>query len=55
MAGDEYKIRIGKHKGEMLKDIPASYLIFMYDKGYLSLDKVAQRFVAVNYNELKLK
>jgi len=55
VLGEEYKIRIGQYKGQQLKDISASYLIFMFDKGFLHWDKPAHNFVSNNYKELKNK
>lgn len=52
MLGNTYKIKIGKYKGVELKDIPPSYLLMLYDKGWLS-DEVAFRFVANNEVELR--
>lgn len=53
MLGEDYRIKITKYKGQELKNIPASYLIFMFDTGYLHWDKPAHRFVNNNYDELR--
>ena len=52
MLGDTYKIKVGKYRGTELKDIPVSYLLMLYDKGWLS-DEVAFRFVSNNEAELR--
>lgn len=56
MLGEEHRLNLDcRYRKVMLKDIPPSWLIFMYDKGYLQSDIVAKRFVSNNYSELKEK
>jgi hypothetical protein len=51
MNGEDYKIKTGKHRGKTLKEVPASYLIFCYEKGWL--EDIARRFVIANEVELR--
>ena len=54
MLGDNYVLKFGKvHRGKMLKDIPPSYLIYCYEKGWL--EDVARKFVINNEAELRKK
>jgi hypothetical protein len=51
MNGEDYKIKTGKHRGKTLKEVPASYLIFCYEKGWL--EDIARKFVIANEVELR--
>lgn len=52
MIGDTYKVKLGKYRGRLLKDIPPSYLIFIYDNDYY-MEKPVKHFICNNYEELK--
>jgi len=54
MVSEEYKITTGKHQGKMLKDIPASYLLYCYDNGYM-MDRLAMNYVEIHEKELRIK
>jgi hypothetical protein len=54
MEGEDYKIKTGKYIGKMLKEIPASYLLYCYDNNCL-WDRIALRFVVNNETELRNK
>jgi len=49
----EYKLKTGRYRGQMLKDIPASYLLYCFEKGWL--EDVAHKYVSNNEQELRNK
>lgn len=42
----------GQHKGKKLIDVPASYLLYMYDKGYVN-NEALKKYIADNLTVLK--
>ena len=47
------KCPMGMHKDKLMKDVPADYLLYMYECS--SLGKQMRRYVAENIQELKAK
>jgi len=52
MLGNDYKLKTGKYRGQELKNVPASYLIWCYDNNMLWEDTV-RRFVVNNEEKLR--
>ncbi len=52
MKGEEYTLKTGKYRGQELKNVPASYLIWCYDNNMLWEDTV-RRFVVNNEEKLR--
>jgi len=52
VKGDDYKLKTGKYRGQELKNVPASYLIWCYDNNMLWED-TARKFVINNEAELR--
>ena len=52
MVGDTYKVKLGKYRGQELRNIPPSYLIFIYDNNYY-MENPVKHFICNNYEELK--
>ena len=51
-ATDETVMPFGVHKGKKLANVPADYLIFMYDEGRLKNNKDIIEYVEDNYDIL---
>ncbi len=51
MKGEEYTLKTGKYRGQELKNVPASYLLYCYKKGWL--EDIARKFVIANEVELR--
>lgn len=49
----EYKLKTGRYRGQMLKDIPASYLLYCFENNWL--EDVAHKYVSNNEQELRNK
>lgn len=54
MEGETYTLRTGKYFGKELKDVPASYLLYLYDQDYV-MEKAVRNFVFFNEKELREK
>ena len=48
----DYRMRFGKYKGEKLDDIPASYLLWIYDE-VENLDDILKGYIRDNYLRLE--
>lgn len=51
MKGEEYTLKTGKYRGQELKNVPPSYLLYCYEKGWL--EDIARKFVIANEVELR--
>lgn len=51
MLGENYKLKTGKYIGRTLKEVPPSYLLYCYKKGWL--EDIARKFVIANEKELR--
>ncbi len=50
----EYTLATGKYRGTMLKDVPASYLIYCYDNNMI-WEKQVRNYVIKHEQELREK
>jgi len=53
MLGSDYKLKIGKYQGRILKETPASYLLYLYDNNYY-MEKPVKHFISNNEQELRI-
>ena len=53
MVTDDSVMQGGKYSGFKMKDIPAEYLIYVYEEKKCHWD--VKRWIEANYNELKAK
>lgn len=51
---DEDLMPFGKHKGEKLLNVPASYLLWLWDQRPMS-DKRLEEYIYQNMNALKIE
>lgn len=51
-ATDETVMPFGQHRGKKLANVPAEYLIFMYDEGRLNSNPEIKGYVKENYDIL---
>lgn len=53
MTTDNYLMPFGKHEGEYLGDVAASYLLWLYDQDWSSKYPEVRRYVETKRDELE--
>lgn len=51
-TSDRYVMPFGKHEGEYLGDVPASYLLWLYDQDWSAKYPDVRRYVEAKQDEL---
>lgn len=54
MGDEDYIIKFGIHKGKCIKDIPASYMLFLWDvDGSKLYNPIIKRYIQTNLQRFK--
>lgn len=53
MADENTRLTFGMHKGEKLGDVPASYLLYLWDENKFIPQKEVDQYIQDNYEVLK--
>ncbi len=48
-------ITFGKHNGTKLGEVPASYLLWFYEKGWFGVNEKLKEWIKDNLEEIKLR
>lgn len=54
MGAEEYKLKIGKHEGKTIAEVPIEYLLNCWDKNYY-METPVRRYVSNHLYELREK
>ena len=55
MITDENLMPIGRYKGCKMMDVPATYLLFMLEEGYVGRKTEVGQYIAANLETLRLQ